>query len=355
MTLPSTPSSLDSQASDGTISASDAADEITTWPTEDVVGSPKQMEFDILFAALPDVALRDQRDALERPLVALSKNIRTEPITYTFGELWVRILPNPQYGQPTIWDYDIIMYLLGQINAQFARGRDGRPVPTLTTISTGPRTYTKRPGWEWENPGITVNPRALLTAIGRGTSGKDFAELRAAIGRLQTCFIETNIWHAKRLKKFARFSLIHQFEESTPQDRDSGGMRFVLPTWMIKSVASRKGIYQIDRRYFDLSGGYERFLYRVARKIAGRQLVPTTIGMKTLHERSGSPMAMKDFVKYVRKAIDRGRIPEYDFRIFFRGHDEIVEMTWRHGLTAGSETTQADDPDSSDGPADLAE
>jgi len=233
----------------------------------------------------------------ERPFVSLSKNLRRAPAEYRFGELVVRILPNPEYGQPTIWDYDIFIYLLGQVNTRFSMCRDGKPLPPQVDVQTGPNSYARRPGWGWENPGITVSPRALLVAIGRGTSGRDFEELRSAIGRLQTCFIETNIWHAARLKKFARFSLIHGFEEIAPSAHGSGGMRFVLPDWMIKSIADRGGIYKIDRRYFDLSGGYERFLYRVARKIAGRRSDSPRIAMTTLHQRSGSPMELKDFAK----------------------------------------------------------
>jgi len=87
--------------------------------------APTQLAFDVLFDALPDVTLRDQRDALERPLVSLSKRIRFTAEEFRFGDLVVRVDPHQRHGRPTIWDYDIIIYLLGQVNARFQRQRDG--------------------------------------------------------------------------------------------------------------------------------------------------------------------------------------------------------------------------------------
>ncbi len=298
----------------------------------------RQLEFDILFDALPGVPLRDQRDALERPIVSLSKNIRYNDKKYEYGELYIQIRPHQDFGQPTIWDYDIVMFLLGQMNLRFARDRDHGPAPSPVIekqIRDGRAVYVQRPGWKWNAPAITVDPAALLRGIGRGTGGKDYKALREAIGRLQSCQIETNIWHGKMLKRFKRFTLISGFEEDDPGEASSAGMRFTLPAWMIDSLVTRKGIFLIDKRYFDLAGGYQRFLYRVARKIAGRQRDWRPISMKTLYDRSGSPMEYKDFAKTIRRTIagcKEAPIPEYDFRITIgaEGQEIIAMQVSRH-------------------------
>jgi plasmid replication initiation protein len=257
---------------------------------------PRQLVLDLLFDALPDFTLRDQRDALERPLVSLAKGKKpkvdaegaTVPIVYQFdGGLEVRILPSPTYGWATIWDYDIIIYLIGQLNARAQR----------ENVS--------------ERSGIKVNPHALLNGIGRGLGGKDYAELRAAIARLQTTIIETNIWHGEKLKRFMRFSFITHFTEEDPGSTSSGGMVFGLPPWIVDSIRDHRGVLSINPEYFQLSGGVERFLYRVARKLAGRQEDGALVRMDTLHERSGSPMRLADFAKAVRTAIARQRLPDY--------------------------------------------
>ncbi|MCG5238375.1 replication initiator protein A [Azospirillum doebereinerae] len=271
-------------------------------------GERQQLEFDLLFDALPDIALRDQRDAMERPLVALGKNRRTDPIEYQFDDdLFVRVLPHQEYGQATIWDYDVILYLLGQINERAERG----DLPTV--------------------PAISVAPHQLLTAIrrvpkGGRPGGADYRELRAAIARLQTTIVETNIWQGKKLRRFKRFSLIHDFTEDDPGERSSGGMTFVLPAWMVDSIRNRRGILSIHPDYFDLSSGFDRFLYRVARKYAGRQPDGARIGMTKLHEKSGSPMRKSDFALQIRKAVTRNTLPEYDLRLTRSASDEVLRM-----------------------------
>ena len=49
------------------------------------------------------------------------------------------------------------------------------------------------------------------------------------------------------------------------------GMEFVLPEWFYQGVLDRRLVLTIDPTYFGLTGGIERWLYRVARKHAGRQ------------------------------------------------------------------------------------
>jgi plasmid replication initiation protein len=268
------------------------------------VQDSRQLEFDILFDALPDIRFRDQRDAMERPLVNLGTHKRIEPITFHFGDdLFVRILPHQEFGWASIWDYDIIIWLLGQVTERFNRGE----------------TFDK--------PAVSAHPNAILSGIRRSNGGKDYEELRRAIARLQTTVIETNIWHGKKLRRFKRFTLIHEFEELEPGEATSGGMRFALPDWMIDSLKDRKGILAIHPDYFLLRGGIERFMYRLARKMAGAQVEGARIKMTTLHERSGSTSRWSDFAKLVRKAVEKNEIPEYEFAIYRNdANEEVVTM-----------------------------
>lgn len=267
----------------------------------------QQIEFDLLFDALPDITYRDQRDAMERPLVSLAKQRQVEPIEFRFDDdLFVRVLPHQEYGQATIWDYDIILFLLGQLNGRADRGE-------LTA-----------------KPGISVSPQMLLQAIGRGTGGKDYKELRDAIARLQTTMIETNIWMGKKLKRFKRFSFIQDFTEDDPGKSSSGGMTFGLPDWMVESVRSRKGILAIHPSYFLLSGGIERFLYRLARKYAGKQADGARMTMATVHDKSGSRMRKSDFAIYVRRVVEANDLPEYELALYRNdGGEEVLHMTPR--------------------------
>ena len=53
--------------------------------------------------------------------------------------------------------------------------------------------------------------------------------------------------------------------------RQSQGMTITLPDWLYQGIVERGGVLRIHEDYFLLTGGIERFLYRVARKHAGMQ------------------------------------------------------------------------------------
>ena len=304
----------------------------------------RQIEFDILFDALPDVTLRDQRDALERPLVGLAKNINFERREFWFGDLFLVVDPHQSHGQPTIWDYDIIIYVLGQLNERFKHQRDGKPEPPSKMVKVAENTFAKKPAWAWEHPGIRISTKELLEGIGRSTSGQDYKELRAALSRLKSCQFKTNIWHGKMLKRTKEFSLLWEVDEDEPGEASSGGLLLVLPDWMIKSLATRKGILSIHPDYFRLRGGYERFLYRMARKYAGRQDKGAVMKMATLHEKSASPVVLKDFAKVIRKIVASGVVPEYDIAITKNaGGEELINMAWNKRLKVEVEDWEEDE------------
>jgi plasmid replication initiation protein len=50
---------------------------------------------------------------------------------------------------------------------------------------------------------------------------------------------------------------------------ESCGMTIVLSQWFKQGVLQRGGVLSIDPAYFSITGGRERWLYRVARKHAG--------------------------------------------------------------------------------------
>ena len=76
------------------------------------------------------------------------------------------------------------------------------------------------------------------------------------------------------------------------------------------------GVLSIDRAYFDITGGRERWLYRVARKHAGGAgEAGFSIALPTLFEKSGAEGQYRRF-KFEVAAIVRART-------HYRG------MTWR--------------------------
>ena len=71
------------------------------------------------------------------------------------------------------------------------------------------------------------------------------------------------------------------------------------------------GVLSIHEDYFLLTGGIERWLYRVARKHAGNQEWAGPFTMRQLYEKSGSAARLSDFALDVRKIVAADALPEY--------------------------------------------
>jgi plasmid replication initiation protein len=93
------------------------------------------------------------------------------------------------------------------------------------------------------------------------------------------------------------------------------------------------GVLTIHEDYFLLTGGIERWLYRVARKHAGQQEGGWQFTMRQLYEKSGSTSRFSDFAIDVRKVIDADSLPEYTSMLHKNDEgDEIVHFVKRDHL-----------------------
>src|SRR3546814_12221741 len=65
------------------------------------------------------------------------------------------------------------------------------------------------------------------------------------------------------------------------------GIELILPDWFYAGVLDRGLVLTIDRAYFALTGGLERWLYRLVRKHGGRQSGGWSFDPTHLHLKSG--------------------------------------------------------------------
>lgn len=66
----------------------------------------------------------------------------------------------------------------------------------------------------------------------------------------------------------------------------------------------------IQPKYFDLTSGIDRFLYRLARRYVGKQ-AGWIFTFPDLHASSGSSHPYGQFARELRKSIARNALPEY--------------------------------------------
>src|SRR5690606_4557304 len=104
------------------------------------------------------------------------------------------------------------------------------------------------------------------------------------------------------------------------------GMEFVLPEWFYASVIDRSLVLTIDPAYFRLTGGIERWLYRVARKHAGHQPEGWAFEVSHLHRKSGSSARPSDFALDLRRITARQSLPGYRLQIEWEDGQELLRF-----------------------------
>src|SRR5260370_14912379 len=171
--------------------------------------------------------------------------------------------------------------------------------------------------WDLKNRGtndipreLKFQPHDLLKAIARSTGGRDYAQLRDSLERLKTTVVTTNI-RVKRSQKTTMFSWIDQWDDLIDAStRESRGLTLTVSDWFYRGVTEDGGVLSIDPAYFSITGGRERWLYRVARKHAGGNGADGfAISMPTLFEKSGAEGSYRRFKFEILRIIQSNDLP----------------------------------------------
>ncbi|KTW00858.1 RepA replication protein [Sphingomonas sanguinis] len=243
-----------------------------------------------LFRALPgDLAPRDAQDLMAYPFFSLAKSKRLAPIAFKAGAVVIRVEAVPEHGMATIWDADILIWAASQI----VEARDAGLRPSRLMAAT---------------------PYEILTFIGRGVGSRDYDRLKAALDRLQSTTIATSIRQPTE-RRMHRFSWINEWKERADTHGRPLGIELILPDWFYAAVLDDALVLTIDRAYFDLTGGLERWLYRLVRKHGGRQEHGWSFDLRHLHAKSGSLSPLKHFAYDLRDIVRRQPLPGYRLTI----------------------------------------
>lgn len=254
----------------------------------------------VLFRALPgDTGLRDNQDLMSYPFFSLAKGCRLVPIVYDRGDVRIQVEGMPHYGIATIWDADVLIWAASHIVA--ARNH-GQPTSRLMAASM----------------------HDILRFIGRGTSMRDYDRLRAALDRLQATTVSTTL-RAGTLRHMHRFSWINEWKELVHTSGRSAGIELVVPDWFYAGVLDEARLLALDPGYFRLTGGMERWLYRLARKHGGRQHNGWRFDLRHLYAKSGCLVRYSDFALQMRRIAARPLL-SYDLVIERSGGVEYLRF-----------------------------
>ena len=275
--------------------------------------------FDLFVPFVSEMPLRDQRETMERPFFSLAKRKRLQPIRYVSpdGGVYVDVFPNPEFGMATIWDADILIWAASSLNSMKRTGTNDLP--------------------------RTLNFQAydVLKTIARNTGGREYRLLRNGLGRLQSTTIKTNIRPQGR-KKERQFSWIESWTDLMDEKTgESQGMSLTVSEWFYEGILMDGGLLSIDPAYFTITGGRERWLYRVARKHAGGSGPDGfAISLPTLFEKSGAEGTYRRFKFELQAVMRRNNLPGFDLALEIGKGEPLLRMTRRTEVGRGDVATR---------------
>lgn len=222
---------------------------------------------DLFVPYISDLPLRDQRETMERPFFSLAKRKRLKPIEYVSptGEVFVNVFPNAEFGMATIWDADVLIWAASQLNNLRKQAKNDLP-----------RT-------------LQFQPYDLLKTIGRLTGGHQYRP--AARGSRPPAGDLHRYQHPRPERQEAPAVQLDRVLDRSRGRRNSAEQGYEPDplSWFYEGILMDGGLLSIDPVYFTITGGRERWLYRVARKHAGGAGEGGfAISLPTLFEKSGA-------------------------------------------------------------------
>jgi plasmid replication initiation protein len=256
-------------------------------------GGIKENQDLVRFTATPaDTAPKDSIDLMSRCWFSLTPG-RTDPIEHSFlnaktGQTEsIRITGSSEHGIATMHDQDLLIFAISQwIEA-------------------------KRQGIEASRR-IHFTPYQFFTWMNREPGGGQYQRLKDCLHRLKMTNIQTTIRSelGKRTKNRIRaFSWISEWEISE-ENGEIRGIEVVLAEWLFESIRDFH-VLTLDKRYFDIPGSVERWLYLYARKSTGGPNGIWKESFKSLHQKSASQQEYKHYANTLRKLIKKNELPGF--------------------------------------------
>lgn len=247
------------------------------------------LQLDLFVGAGGAIAPRDAQDLMAWPFFSLAKRKRVRPIDFRMGEVAILVEATAEHGMATIWDADVLIWIASQI----VEARDaGRPTSRL----------------------IAATPHEIMRFTQRSTGKVGYERLKAALDRLQSTSIATSIRQPSARRRH-RFSWINEWRERLDSRGRAMGIELIIPDWFYEGVLDRALVLTIDPAYFRLTGGLERWLYRIVRKHGGRQKNGWSFDIEHLWLKSGSLSPPKRFAYEVRDIVRRQSLPGYSLSL----------------------------------------
>lgn len=263
---------------------------------------------DFFVLDIADAVPKDDLASMEHPLFSLATKPDMRHLEYRNGDTILKIRPSP-LGLPTIFDKDILIFVVSQLMARKNRGDDIGDT-------------------------VRFSMREMCVAINRPVGGDHYKRLANAIDRLQGTQFITNVQTGNQTER-RTFSMID--EGGMVKNHDFSRNDFCeikISRWLLRAIKANE-VVSISRDYFRLRRPLERRLYEIARKHCNNK-PKWQIGLAKLQLKTGSNAPIKRFRHNLREIIKSDVTPFYRFEIDSK---DLVTVRPR---TAPAKTVAAD-------------
>ena len=247
---------------------------------------------DFFVPALDDVGGRDSRHIMDVAVFRLGKKDKRagELIRYELSDGFVEVTAGP-YGMASVWDYDIVLMMVSHLTEAMNRYRDGKG----------------------EKPGRTFKPNVsdILKFARRGDGSRQVDEVAAALDRLKGTTVKSKRGNGND-QETASDGLINNYTILSKTDTGRiSSVEIEAPKWIHKQIVEGRqpDVLTVHPDYFLITLGIGRFIYRLARRAAGKSHAQWSF--RKLYERSGSTGDFKKFTYTLREMVAANDLPEY--------------------------------------------
>lgn len=271
---------------------------------------------DFFVPGMYDVDGRDGQSVMDVAVFRLSKRDKRagDVIRYDLPDGFVEVKAGPD-GMASVWDYDLVLMMVSHLTEAMNRYRDGK--------EAGP-------------PGRVFRPHVtdILKFCRRGDGSRQVEEVESALDRLRGTTIKT-VREKGKTRTTEAEGLISRYRVLSRTDTNKiASVEIEAPDWIYREVIAGKvpKVLTVHRDYFLIESGIGRFLYRLARRAAGKG--GACWSFQTIYERSGSGGTFKKFCFTLRKIIEANDLPEYDLQERPGKDGPQLAMTLRASLDA---------------------
>ena len=174
----------------------------------------------------------------------------------------------------------------------------------------------------------------ILKFCRRSDGGRQYQELEKALDRLAATRIKiVNLAGGKRRQVDSRPLIDSYRVVSKTSNGYIDTIEIHIPDWVYTSLVRPEkslSILTVHPDYFLIGPALGRFIYRLARKAAGKAAAHYSV--KDLHHRSGSPQELRYFAHDLKRLVNTARmfpLPEYDLDLTTGRDGLVLHMRYR--------------------------